>query len=233
MPPFGRWLRPIVAASITATVAIGSYIAKAQAEADLNRIAGKYPAVAAEEAVTTLLSGIPFIGLLTPAFGLEKLILTPAVEATMSEEDKQALRLDKAVITWAPVVGILGLVLGGIATVYVIYADLIRGPSVQTIAGAAAVPLAAVPLPAAQAVAPALVASSNLPAIGNPTTFEEGTKARAVRDVLAEHIAEGGGAKEPYAVATSIVKEKGPEQAAAGLPPSEVKAELHAQGAAK
>ncbi len=61
--------------------------------------------------------------------------------------------------------------------------------------------------------------------------FERGTKARAVRDVLAERIEEAGGAREPYAVATDIVKEKGPSAAARGLPASEVKAELAEQTA--
>lgn len=70
---------------------------------------------------------------------------------------------------------------------------------------------------------------------GNPGgyrgSFERGTRARAVRDVLARRIPPN--AAEPYAVATSAVQERGVAAVERTLPASEVEAEHREQRAAK
>lgn len=231
MPPLGRWFRPVLTAGVTAAIVLGGEAVQAYSRGELAALAKKYPAVAASNQVQTFLGGIPIVGGLVGGL-VGSIVIEPAVEATLSEPDKERFRMAHGILKWVPFVEIGALVIGVPLSLYFVWADVLEGPRrARMAAGTAAPYVAAVPLPQAQVAAPALVAASQMPATGNPTTFEEGTKARAVRDVLAEHIEEGGGAKEPYAVASAIVKEKGPERAAAGLPPSEVKAELKAQEA--
>lgn len=230
------WVRPAIAAGVTGGFVIGLEIAKFVVRKDLEAIRTKYPTVAvAETAAGIAFGAIPVVGGLLDAI-LKPLVIEPAAKAIMSPEDQRRYDLDNDVLRWAPIAQVVILIVGIPVTLWFVWADVVRGPQRIAVAApaverGAGTALSVVPLPAAQAVAPQLVAASTLPTTGNPETFERGTKARAVRDVLAERIEEGGGAKEPFAVATQIVKEKGAVEAAKGLPTAEVKAELREQAA--
>lgn len=162
MPPLGKWLRPVIAGSVTAAIAIGAWVATAYAEGDLRRLAAKYPVVAATQSAKDAVSRFPVIGGLVAFFSGP--LLDKAAEGTMSPEDAKALESDHAIVTWAPIVGIAALAIGGIVTLYLTWVDVLRGPTATQALGTAglatAVPLAVVPTPGAQAVAPVLAQAS-------------------------------------------------------------------------
>lgn len=119
---------------------------------------------------------------------------------------------------------------GSLLSAYLIWRDYFGGPRVTQIARQAAALT-----PAGQAAQAAETAAEAIAPIARPhnpkVTFARGKTARAVRDVLAKHIARSGGAREPHAVATETIKRLGVAKVKRSLPKREVAKELVEQKA--
>lgn len=110
---------------------------------------------------------------------------------------------------------------GSLLSGFIIWRDYFGGPTGSGLARTAA---AFTPAGRAARVAKAVVAPEDNPKV----SFAKGTRGRAVRDLLAKRVAAAGGAREPFAVATERVKEKGTR--AFDIPESEIQAEIEANG---
>src|SRR2546430_5067118 len=125
------WTRPLVAGAAKAGVFIVSEVARAAAQGDVKRLAAKYPTLATAESTKATINSIPIIGGIVNFFAAPA--LDKAAESGMSDEDAAALERDHFIVTWAPVVGAAALLVGIPVTLYFVWVDLLRGPTISDV----------------------------------------------------------------------------------------------------
>ena len=114
---------------------------------------------------------------------------------------------------------------GTMLSAYLIWKDYFGGPAILGTAERAAKLT-----PVGQVTEAIKTVATPAPVEGNPT-FERGSRARAIRDLLAKRIAKAGGAgsgsskiSEPHAVATAVVKKQGERNI--DIPERQIQAEM-------